>query len=172
MLLQNVPSALLVQFLRENRFEWADLGVDAYSATSLRASPNYVVPGLRVISDFLGSHIIILLAHTMENEEVLEVLTFTFQFTSMAQQYFLSVVASVQRVAMAISPSGLCNQLGMKHTPGSPKAYTLLLWISRSYRALPISLLHLHVERGRPVSYEQAIAWKILNEDLFLRLMS
>ncbi|KAI0503736.1 hypothetical protein KFK09_014677 [Dendrobium nobile] len=52
----------------------------------------------------------------------------------MARQYFLSVVASVQRVAMAISPSGLCNQLGMKHTPGSPKAYTLLLWISRSYR--------------------------------------
>ncbi|PKU69363.1 homeobox-leucine zipper protein HOX32 [Dendrobium catenatum] len=249
MLLQNVPPALLVQFLREHRSEWADSGVDAYSASSLRASP-YAVPGLRVSNGFLGSHVIIPLAHTVENEEVLEVvrlecpgfnqedvlsrdmyllqlcsgidenavgacaqlvfapidesfaddafllpsgfrvipldvktdppsatrtldlasalevggggtgrapndpvsypsnsrsvLTIAFQFTfenhlrenvtAMARQYVRSVVASVQRVAMAISPSRLCNQLGMKHTAGSPEAHTLSLWISRSYR--------------------------------------
>lgn len=67
--LQNVPPALLVQFLREHRSEWADSGVDAYSAASLRASP-YAVPGLRVSSGFFGSHVIIPLAHTVENEEV------------------------------------------------------------------------------------------------------
>ncbi|KAL0305424.1 UNVERIFIED_CONTAM: Homeobox-leucine zipper protein ATHB-14 [Sesamum radiatum] len=43
MLLQNVPPALLVRFLREHRSEWADYGVDVYSAASLKASP-YAVP--------------------------------------------------------------------------------------------------------------------------------
>eukprot|EP00262_Sarcandra_glabra_P013040 TRINITY_DN3520_c1_g1_i1.p2 TRINITY_DN3520_c1_g1~~TRINITY_DN3520_c1_g1_i1.p2 ORF type:complete len:182 (+),score=42.13 TRINITY_DN3520_c1_g1_i1:1-546(+) len=32
MLLQNVPPALLVRFLREHRSEWADSGVDSYAA--------------------------------------------------------------------------------------------------------------------------------------------
>ncbi|KAL0352790.1 UNVERIFIED_CONTAM: Homeobox-leucine zipper protein HOX32 [Sesamum angustifolium] len=37
MLLHNVPPALLVRFLREHRSEWADYGVDVYSAASLKA---------------------------------------------------------------------------------------------------------------------------------------
>ncbi|KAE8683127.1 Homeobox-leucine zipper protein HOX32 [Hibiscus syriacus] len=46
MLLQNVPPALLVRFLREHRSEWADYGLDTYSATSLK--PNlYTVPCAR-----------------------------------------------------------------------------------------------------------------------------
>ncbi|XP_072952517.1 homeobox-leucine zipper protein HOX32 isoform X2 [Typha angustifolia] len=247
MLLQNVPPALLVRFLREHRSEWADCGVDAYSAASLRASP-FAVPGLRSNSGFLGSQVILPLAHTVENEEFLEVirleghgfnpdevvlprdlyllqlcsgvdenavgacaqlvfapidesfaddapllpsgfrvipldpktdspaatrtldlastlevgsggaarpandssynlrsvLTIAFQFTyenhlrenvaAMARQYVRSVVASVQRVAMAISPSRIGMQIGMKHSPGSPEAHTLTRWISRSYR--------------------------------------
>ncbi|KAG2547244.1 hypothetical protein PVAP13_9KG074600 [Panicum virgatum] len=248
MLLQNVPPALLVRFLREHRSEWADPGVDAYSAAALRASP-YAVPGLRA-SGFMGSQVILPLAHTLEHEEFLEVirleghslchdevvlsrdmyllqlcsgvdenaagacaqlvfapidesfaddapllpsgfrvipldakmdppsgtrtldlastlevgsggttrassdasstcntrsvLTIAFQFSyenhlresvaAMARQYVRTVVASVQRVAMAIAPSRLGGQLEMKQTPGSPEAHTLARWIGRSYR--------------------------------------
>ncbi|XXG74682.1 hypothetical protein AAC387_Pa07g3340 [Persea americana] len=72
MLLQNVPPALLVRFLREHRSEWADCGVDAYSAASLRSS-SYAVPGLRS-TGFPGSQVILPLAHTVEHEELLEVI--------------------------------------------------------------------------------------------------
>ncbi|KAF8410680.1 hypothetical protein HHK36_003213 [Tetracentron sinense] len=72
MLLQNVPPALLVRFLREHRSEWADCGVDAYSASSLKASP-YAVPGAR-LAGFPSSQVILPLAHTVEHEEFLEVI--------------------------------------------------------------------------------------------------
>ncbi|KAG5254745.1 PHABULOSA family protein [Salix suchowensis] len=71
MLLQNVPPALLVRFLREHRSEWADYGVDAYSAACLKASP-YAVPCARP-GGFPSSQVILPLAHTMEHEEFLEV---------------------------------------------------------------------------------------------------
>lgn len=248
MLLQNVPPALLVRFLREHRSEWADPGVDAYSAAALRASP-YAVPGLRA-GGFMGSQVILPLAHTLEHEEFLEVirleghslchdevvlsrdmyllqlcsgvdenaagacaqlvfapidesfaddapllpsgfrvipldgktdapsatrtldlastlevgsggttrassdtsstcntrsvLTIAFQFSyenhlresvaAMARQYVRTVVASVQRVAMAIAPSRLGGQIETKNPPGSPEAHTLARWIGRSYR--------------------------------------
>ena len=61
---------MLVRFLREHRSEWADCGVDAYSAASMRASP-YAVPGVRASSGFLGSQMILPLAHTVEHEEVI-----------------------------------------------------------------------------------------------------
>ncbi|ONK67344.1 uncharacterized protein A4U43_C06F19190 [Asparagus officinalis] len=265
MLLQNVPPALLVRFLREHRSEWADCGVDAYSAASLRASP-YAVPGLRASSGLFGGQVILPLAHTVEHEEFLEVirleghglnqddilmsrdmfllqlcsgvddnsvgacaqlvfapidesfaddapllssgfrvipldqkmdspaatktldlastlevgrgvstrsasdsasnaynlrsvLTIAFQFTfenhlrdnvaAMARQYVRSVVASVQRVAMAIAPSQLGTQLGVKHPPGSPEAQTLARWISRSYRSHSgVELFHGDTQAG------------------------
>ncbi|KAG6516950.1 hypothetical protein ZIOFF_020325 [Zingiber officinale] len=72
------------------------------------------------------------------------VLTIAFQFTyenhlrdnvaDMARQYVRSVVASVQRVAMAIAPSRLSSNIGAKHSLGSPEAHTLSEWIFRSYR--------------------------------------
>ncbi|XP_042434016.1 homeobox-leucine zipper protein HOX32-like [Zingiber officinale] len=367
MLLQNVPPAMLVRFLREHRSEWADCSVDAYSAASLRACP-FAVPGVRPSGGFLGSQVILPLAHTAEHEEFLEVirleghgfnqddiilprdlyllqlcsgidenasgacaqlvfapidesfdddlpllpsgfrvipldlksdspstirtldlastletgssgtarsvtdssssahnlrsvLTIAFQFTydnhlrdnvaMMARQYVRSVVTSVQRVAMAISPSRPGCQLAGKDLPGSPEAHTLARWVSTSYRvqsgvelfrvesqatdalvkllwhhsdaimccslkALPvftfsnqagldmlettlIALQDITLERilddngrkalcsefpkimqqgfaclppgiclssmGRPVSYEQAVAWKVLNDD-------
>ncbi|CAK9142881.1 unnamed protein product [Ilex paraguariensis] len=71
MLLKNVPPALLVRFLREHRSEWADYGVDAYSAASLKASP-YAVPCARP-GGFPSSQVILPLAQTVENEEFLEV---------------------------------------------------------------------------------------------------
>ncbi|XP_020698923.1 homeobox-leucine zipper protein HOX32 [Dendrobium catenatum] len=247
MLLQNVPSALLVRFLREHRSEWADYGADAYSTASLRAS-SYPILGVRASGSFHGGQVILPLAQTVENEEFLEVirleghgfsqddvardmyllqlcsgvdenavgacsqlvfapidesfaddapllpsgfrviplesktevhaaartldlasalevgsggathpategasnmsnlrsvLTIAFQFTyenhfrenmaAMARQYVRSVVASVQRVAMAISPSRI-GSLGSKHLTGSPEGLTLARWISRSYK--------------------------------------
>ncbi|CAI0397866.1 unnamed protein product [Linum tenue] len=251
MLLQNVPPAVLVRFLREHRSEWADFNVDAYSAASLK-SGSYAYPGMRP-TRFTGSQIIMPLGHTIENEEMLEVirleghslvqedafvsrdihllqicsgidenavgacselvfapidemfpddapllpsgfrvipldskakdtqdalnanrtldltsslevgpatnpsaqdasssgqnlrsvLTIAFQFpyesnlqenvATMARQYVRSVISSVQRVAMAISPSGLNPSLGPKLSPGSPEALTLAQWISQSY---------------------------------------
>ncbi|GFP95960.1 homeobox-leucine zipper protein athb-14 [Phtheirospermum japonicum] len=71
MLLQNVPPALLVRFLREHRSEWADYGVDVYSAASLKASP-YAVPVAKP-GGFPSSQVILPLAQTVEHEESLEV---------------------------------------------------------------------------------------------------
>ena len=65
-----MPPALLVQFLKEHRSEWADPGVDAYSAASLRANP-YAVPGLRA-GGFIGNQVILPLARTLEHEEVID----------------------------------------------------------------------------------------------------
>ncbi|XVE59094.1 hypothetical protein DITRI_Ditri05aG0017500 [Diplodiscus trichospermus] len=249
MLVQNVPPAVLVRFLREHRSEWADFNVDAYSAASLKAG-TYAYPGMRP-TRFTGSQVIMPLGHTIEQEELLEVvrleghsltqedaflsrdihllqicsgidenavgacselvfapidemfpddapllpsgfriipleskpsdtqdslttnrtldltsslevgpatnnaagdspcqntrsvLTIAFQFpfdshlqdnvATMARQYVRSVISSVQRVAMAISPSGLCPGVGPKLSPGSPEALTLAHWISQSY---------------------------------------
>ncbi|KAJ9540546.1 hypothetical protein OSB04_027052 [Centaurea solstitialis] len=71
------------------------------------------------------------------------VLTIAFQFpfennladsvATMARQYVRSVINSVQRVAMAISPSGLSPSVSPKLSPGSPEAVTLAQWICHSY---------------------------------------
>lgn len=66
--MQDVPPDLLVRFLREHRSEWADYGIDAYSAASLKASP-YAVPCARP-GGFSGTQVILPLAHTVEHEEV------------------------------------------------------------------------------------------------------
>ncbi|XP_038726167.1 homeobox-leucine zipper protein REVOLUTA-like isoform X2 [Tripterygium wilfordii] len=246
MLLQNVPPAVLVRFLREHRSEWADFNVDDYSATSLKAC-SYAYPGMRP-TRFTGSQIIMPLGHTIEHEEMLEVirleghslaqedafvsrdihllqicggvdenavgacaelvfapidemfpddapllpsgfriipldsksdkmtshrtldltsslevgpatnpssgdgstsqgmrsvLTIAFQFpfesglqenvATMARQYVRSVISCVQRIAMAISPSGSSPAMGSKLSPGSPEALTLAQWICQSY---------------------------------------
>ncbi|XP_021745941.1 homeobox-leucine zipper protein REVOLUTA-like [Chenopodium quinoa] len=245
MLLQNVPPAVLVRFLREHRSEWADFSVDAYSAAALKSNA-YAFPGMRA-TRFTGSQIIMPLGHTIENEEMLEVirleghsltpedayisrdihllqicsgidenavgacselvfapidemfpddapllpsgfriipldskpetatnrtldltsslevgpstnngaadatssgstrsvLTIAFQFpfeislqenvATMARQYVRTVISSVQRVAMAISPSGASPTVGPKLSPGSPEALTLAHWICQSY---------------------------------------
>ncbi|KAE8677077.1 Homeobox-leucine zipper protein REVOLUTA [Hibiscus syriacus] len=72
MLLQNVPPTVLVRFLREHRSEWADFNVDAYTATLLK-SGTYSYPGMRP-TRFTGSQIIMPLGHTIEHEEILEVI--------------------------------------------------------------------------------------------------
>lgn len=66
-LFQNVPPAILLQFLREHRSEWADNNIDIYSAAAIKVGP-CSLPGSRVGT--FGSQVILPLAHTIEHEEV------------------------------------------------------------------------------------------------------
>lgn len=70
MLLQNVPPAVLLRFLREHRSEWADSSIDAYSAAAVKATP-CSLPVARAGS--VGGQVILPLAQTIENEEFMEV---------------------------------------------------------------------------------------------------
>ncbi|WOK93856.1 homeobox-leucine zipper protein ATHB-15-like isoform X1 [Canna indica] len=73
------------------------------------------------------------------------VMTIAFQFafeshleenvTSMARQYVRNIVTSVQRLALALSPSRIGSHGGLQTLPGSPEAATLARWICCSYRA-------------------------------------
>jgi homeobox-leucine zipper protein len=80
------------------------------------------------------------------------VITIAFQFTfelhlqesvaQMARQYVRSIIASVQRVALALSPSNFGPNAGLKPAPGTPEAQTLAQWICQSYRCyLGVELL-------------------------------
>lgn len=72
------------------------------------------------------------------------VITIAFQFAfeihlqeniaSMARQYVRSIISSVQRVALALSPSRFGAQAGLRPPPGTPEAHTLARWICESYR--------------------------------------
>lgn len=72
------------------------------------------------------------------------VMTIAFQFAfdihlqesvaAMARQYVRSIIASVQRVALALSPSRLTPQGGLRPPPGTPEAQTLARWVYQSYR--------------------------------------
>ncbi|XP_073135440.1 homeobox-leucine zipper protein ATHB-15-like [Henckelia pumila] len=248
MLLQNVPPALLLRFLREHRSEWADSNIDAYAATAVKIGP-FTYLGQPRVGNF-GGHVILPLAQTIEHEELLEVIklegvgyspdvammprdvfllqlcsgmdenavgtcselifapidpsftdnapllpsgfriipldsgkelsspnrtldlasvletgtagnkpskdlalssgasrsvvsiAFEFAFeshmqdsvASMVRQYLRSIIASVQRVALALSPSHLGSHAGLQSPLGTPEAHTLALWIARSYR--------------------------------------
>lgn len=247
MLLQNVPPPILLRFLREHRSEWADSGIDAYSAAAVKAGP-CSIPVTRTGS--FGGQIILPLAHTIEHEEFMEVIrlesighyqddmimpsdifllqlcngvdenaigtcaelmfapidasfaddapllpsgfriipldskadasspnrtldlastlevgpagsrptgdhsknsgsaksvmTIAFQFAfeihlqesiaAMARQYVRSIISSVQRVALALSPSRIGSLPGLRSPPGTPEAQTLARWICQSYR--------------------------------------
>ncbi|CAA0838516.1 Homeobox-leucine zipper protein ATHB-8 [Striga hermonthica] len=250
MLLQNVPPAILLRFLREHRSEWADCGIDAYSAAAVKAIP-CTLPLARV--GCFGGQVILPLAHTIENEEFVEVvrlenmaqyrddmimpndifllqmcngvdenavgtcaelifapidssfcddapllpcgfriipldpkadgnspkrtldlastlevgptgnrllsgdhvksvMTIAFQFAfemhlqesvaAMARQYVRSIISSVQKVALALSPSRLASPA----PPATPQANTLASWICQSYK------FFLGVELLKPVA--------------------
>ncbi|CBI31458.3 unnamed protein product, partial [Vitis vinifera] len=78
---------------------------------------------------------------TASSSDSRSVLIIAFQFlfeshlqgnvVTMARQYARNVISSVQRVAMAITPSGLHGR--PKSTSGSPEALTLARWICQSY---------------------------------------
>ncbi|KAJ0242252.1 Homeobox-leucine zipper protein ATHB-15 [Hirschfeldia incana] len=246
MLLQNVPPAILLRFLREHRSEWADNNIDAYLAAAVKVGPCSARVG------GFGGQVILPLAHTIEHEESMEVIkleglghspedaivprdvfllqlcsgmdenavgtcaelifapidasfaddapllpsgfriipldstkqevsspnrtldlasaleigsagttkastdqsgnsacarsvmTIAFEFgieshmqehvASMARQYVRGIISSVQRVALALSPSHISSQVGLRTPLGTPEAQTLARWICQSYR--------------------------------------
>ncbi|KAL6568189.1 Homeobox-leucine zipper protein ATHB-15 [Orobanche hederae] len=71
MLLQNVPPAILLRFLREHRSEWADNNIDTYSAAAVRSESSTFL-GPRVSN--LGGQVVLPLAQIIEHEELLEVI--------------------------------------------------------------------------------------------------
>nr|GME20781.1 homeobox-leucine zipper protein ATHB-15-like [Ipomoea batatas] len=265
MLLQNVPPAILLRFLREHRSEWADSSIDAYSAAAVKAGP-CSLPVARTGS--FGGQVILPLAQTIEHEEFMEVvrlenmghfredmltagdifllqlcsgvdenavgtcaelifapidasfaddapllpsgfriipldsradasspnrtldlastlevgtagtrqtgdqskqcstsksvMTIAFQFAfeihlqesiaAMARQYVRSIISSVQRVALALSPSQLSPHAGLRPPPGTPEAHTLARWICQSYRFfLGLDLLKSASEGGESI---------------------
>jgi homeobox-leucine zipper protein len=74
------------------------------------------------------------------------VMTIAFQFAfeihlqdnvaAMARQYIRSIIASVQRVALVLSPSHFGSHPGIRPPPGTPEALTLARWICQSYRCV------------------------------------
>ncbi|KAL8522465.1 hypothetical protein ACS0TY_012577 [Phlomoides rotata] len=70
MLLQNVPPAILLRFLREHRSEWAD-NIDAYSAAAVKIGPCTFL-GTRVGN--FGGQVVLPLAQSIDHEELLEVI--------------------------------------------------------------------------------------------------
>lgn len=85
---------------------------------------------------------------TPSSRDSRSVLIIAFQFlfeshlqgnvVTMARQYARNVISSVQRVAMAITPSGLGLHGRSKTTLGSPEALTLARWICQSYRQVKL----------------------------------
>ncbi|CAH9066380.1 unnamed protein product [Cuscuta epithymum] len=255
MLLQNVSPAVLLRFLREHRSEWADSNIEAYSAAAAKVGP-CTLPGTRLCN--YGGHTTLPLAHTIEHEELLEVIKFegighspedemmsrdlfllqmcngldenavgtcaelifapidasfaddapllpsgfriipldlgkessspnrtldltsaletgtaeskvlndlktnscstrsvmtiAFQFAfeshmqenvaAMARQYVRSIISSVQRVAIALSPSHLGSSCGLRMPMGTPEAHIIARWVCQSYRCfLGVELL-------------------------------
>jgi homeobox-leucine zipper protein len=77
---------------------------------------------------------------------VRSVMTIAFEFAfeshmqehvaSMARQYVRSIISSVQRVALALSPSHLSSHAGLRPPLGTPEAQTLARWICQSYRCV------------------------------------
>ena len=71
-------------------------------------------------------------------------MTIAFQFVfdvhlqdnvaAMARQYVRSIIASVQRVALALSPSNFGPHANLQTPAGAPEAQTLARWITQSYR--------------------------------------
>ncbi|RYR23266.1 hypothetical protein Ahy_B03g068521 isoform A [Arachis hypogaea] len=107
---QNVPPAVLVRFLREHRSEWADFNVDAYAAASLKAG-SYAYPGMRP-TRFTGSQIIMPLGHTIEHEEMLEVIR--LEGHSLAQEdAFASRDIHLLQICSGIDENavGACSEL-------------------------------------------------------------
>ncbi|KAM7475998.1 hypothetical protein LguiB_023241 [Lonicera macranthoides] len=279
MLLQNVPPAILLRFLREHRSEWADNNIDAYSAAAIKVGP-CTLPGSRVgnfggqlleviklegvgncpedaimprdmfllqalftnwhaLLEFLIDDVVcfgptqsLVLCSGMDENAVgtcaelifapidasfaddapllpsgfriipldsgkeasspnrtldlasaLEigpagnkassdytvpsgssrsVMTIAFEFAfeshmqesvaSMARQYVRSIISSVQRVALALSPSNLNSNGGLRPPLGTPEAHTLARWICHSYRCyLGVELLKSGSEGGESV---------------------
>ncbi|CAM6002584.1 unnamed protein product [Sphagnum balticum] len=103
MLLQNVPAALLIQFLREHRSEWADCDIDAHAAAAFHNTTH---------SDTTGHYRLSLpLAKSSEQEEILEVMKLEQNAGDangihMRDNFVLQLCSGIDKNAV-----GVCSQL-------------------------------------------------------------
>ena len=84
--------------------------------------------------------------YTANSGSMRSVMTIAFEFAfeshmqenvaSIARQYVRSIISSVQRVALALSPSNLSSHGGLRTPLGTPEANTLARWICNSYRCV------------------------------------
>ncbi|XP_076881219.1 homeobox-leucine zipper protein ATHB-15-like [Bidens hawaiensis] len=134
MLLQDVPPALLLRFLREHRSEWADNNVDAYSAAAIKLGP-CSLPGAQAGN--YGAQVILPLAQTIEHEELLEVIKlegagFCPEDALMGRDMFLLQLCS----GMDEKAVGMCSELIFAPIDASFSDETPLL--ASGFRIIPL----------------------------------
>ncbi|XP_024390752.1 homeobox-leucine zipper protein HOX32 isoform X2 [Physcomitrium patens] len=107
MLLQNVPSSLLIRFLREHRSEWADYDIDA-NVASFRSNGNGYVPRCGGVSHV---QLPLPLAYSGESGEILEVVK--VEGHSSVQHMVLSRDTFLLQLCSGVDESavGACAQL-------------------------------------------------------------
>uniref|UniRef100_A0A0E0BYP7 Homeobox domain-containing protein n=1 Tax=Oryza meridionalis TaxID=40149 RepID=A0A0E0BYP7_9ORYZ len=108
MLLQDVSSPSLLQFLREHRSQWADSNLDAFFASAMK--PNFCNLPMSRLGGFSGQ-VILPLAHTFEPEEFLEVIKLgnasNYQDTLVHRDLFLLQMYN----GVEESSAGTCSEL-------------------------------------------------------------
>lgn len=82
--------------------------------------------------------------YTAASSSTRSVMTIAFEFAfeshmqesvaSMARQYVRSIISSVQRVALALSPSHMNSNGSFRSHLGTPEVHTVARWICHSYR--------------------------------------
>lgn len=109
--------------------------------------------------------------YSANNACMRSVMTIAFEFAfeshmqehvaSMARQYVRSIISSVQRVALALSPSHLSSQAGLRPPLGTPEAQTLARWICNSYR---------YIAPGPPPSVCRVMRYRLFNMNSHVRV--
>ncbi|KAF6169803.1 hypothetical protein GIB67_034195 [Kingdonia uniflora] len=96
-------------------------------------------------------------------------LAFQFAFEShlqenvafMARQYIHSIISSVQRVTLTLSPSLLNSHSGLRAPAGSHESHTLARWICHSYRFLGMCLFNRVADHvGVGVQFKPFVKWE------------
>ncbi|KAL6643215.1 hypothetical protein ACP70R_021396 [Stipagrostis hirtigluma subsp. patula] len=153
MLLQSVPPAVLIRFLREHRSEWADYNFDVYSASALKTSP-CSLPGLRPMR-FSGSQIIPL-AHTVENEEVLEVIRLEGQSLT-HEQGLLSRDIHLLQLCTGIDEKSMGSCFQLVFAPIDELFPDDAPLISSGFRVIPLDIKTDGVPSGRTLDLASSL---------------
>ncbi|CAN6296863.1 unnamed protein product [Urochloa humidicola] len=154
MLLQSVPPAVLVRFLREHRSEWADYNIDAYLASSLKASA-CSLPGLRPMR-FSGGQMIMPLAHTVENEEILEVVRLEGQSLT-HDEALLSRDIHLLQLCTGIDEKSVGSSFQLVFAPIDEHFPDDAPLISSGFRVIPLDMKTDGVSSGRTLDLASSL---------------
>ncbi|GJN09347.1 hypothetical protein PR202_ga27348 [Eleusine coracana subsp. coracana] len=154
MLLQSVPPAVLVRFLREHRSEWADYNIDAYLASALKASA-CSLPGLRPMR-FSGGQMIMPLAHTVENEEILEVVRLEGQSLT-HDEALLSRDIHLLQLCTGIDEKSVGSSFQLVFAPIDEHFPDDAPLISSGFRVIPLDMKTDGVSSGRTLDLASSL---------------